>query len=263
MNNDLTYGELKGSALKWATEFGFGLSPAAMPASVVISPVRVDECFEDFQTTMTSKAFDFRRVRSGFLVWNDQKSALFCEGGTGASNFADSTIVLCHCRNVEEILFVGTGGGIGKRVETGDVNMPPSCMRLDKVLEIILPPEAPADADEDLWKTLKLMVEKAVRSLGIEVHGGVHATVPFFLSETKQLLTRLQSQGVVSVDMELSVLYALAGYYGKKAAGIIRIGDLPLRGLPTWKSRSYKMELKKEVHRRILEGVVTYLFERS
>lgn len=179
----MAYGELKGRALRWATGFGFGLTQATMPASVVISPARVDECFEDFQTTMTSKALDSRRVGSGFLVWNDQKSALFCEGGTGASNFADSTIVLCHCRNVEEILFVGTGGGIGKRVETGDVNIPPSCIRLDKVLEIILPPEAPADADED------------VRSLG-----GVHATVPFFLSETKQLLTRLQSQGVVSVD---------------------------------------------------------------
>jgi len=263
VNNDLTYGELKGRALKWATEFGFGLSPATMPTNIVISPAKIDECFEDFQTTMTQKALDFRKVRSGFLVWNDQKSALFCEGGIGASNFADSTIVLCHCRNVEEILFVGTGGGIGKRVATGDVNVPPSCVRLDKVLEIILPPEAPADADEDLRKTLKLMVEKAVRSLGIEVHGELHATVPFFLSETKQLLTKLQSQGVVSVDMELSVLYALASYYGKKAAGIIRIGDLPLRGLPTWKSRSYKMELKKEVHREILDGLVAYLFERS
>ena len=71
----MTYGELKGRALRWATEFGFGLSPATMPASVVISPVKIDECFEDFQTTMTSKALDSRRVGSGFLVWNDQKSA--------------------------------------------------------------------------------------------------------------------------------------------------------------------------------------------
>jgi hypothetical protein len=47
VKNDLTYGELKGRALKWATEFGFGLSPATIPASVVISPVGVDECFEE------------------------------------------------------------------------------------------------------------------------------------------------------------------------------------------------------------------------
>jgi len=259
----LTYGELRGKALKWVTEFGFGLNPATMPASIVISPAKVDGCFEDFRSTITQKALDFRKVRSGFLVWNDQKSALFCEGGIGASNFADSTSVLCHCRNVEEILFVGTGGGIGKRVETGDINIPPSCVRLDKVLEIILPPEAPANADENLWKTLKPMVEMTVRSLGVKVHGELHATVPFFLSETKELLARLQSQGVVSVDMELSVLYALAAYYGKKAAGIIRIGDLPLRGLPTWKSRFHKMKLKKEVHRRILESIVSYLFEQS
>jgi hypothetical protein len=79
----------------------FWLEPDAMPASVMISPVKIDECFEDFQTTVTSKALESRRVQSSFLVWNDQKSALFCKGGTGASNFADSAYVLCHCVNAE------------------------------------------------------------------------------------------------------------------------------------------------------------------
>lgn len=65
-----------------------------------------------------------------------------------------------------------------------------------------------------------------VRDLGIKVHEGIHATVPFFCSETKQLLNDLQKKGALSVDMELSVLYALANYYGLKASGVIRIGDL-------------------------------------
>lgn len=84
--------------------------------------------------------------------------------------------------------------------------------------------------------------------------------MPFFLSETKQLLTNLQKQSVLSVDMELSVLYALANHYDKKAAGIIRIGDLPLKGLPAWKSRSYKPQFKNEVHNKILEGIINHLF---
>jgi purine-nucleoside phosphorylase len=263
VRSELAYGELRGRALRWAARFGFGLSPASMPSTVVITPLKVEECFEGFRSTLNARGLEFKRVGSGFLVWNEEKSALFCEGGTGASNFADSCYVLCHCGNVEEILFVGTGGGIGERVETGDVNVPPSCIRLDKVLEILLPPEAPANADEGLWSELRLTVEKAVASLGITVHGGVHATVPFFLSETRELLTRLQGQGVVSVDMELSVLYALAGHYKKKAAGVVRIGDLPLKGLPTWKSRSYKMELKREAHRMILKSMAVHIFEKS
>ena len=90
----------------------------------------------------------------------------------------------------------------------------------------------------------------------------MHATVPFFLSETKELLTDLQKQGAISVDMELSVLYALANRYNKKAAGIVRIGDLPLKGLPTWKSRSYKLQLKEKVHKKIVQGIIDYVFSQ-
>jgi purine-nucleoside phosphorylase len=72
-------------------------------------------------------------------------------------------------------------------------------------------------------------------------------------------LIALQKQHVLSVDMELSVLYALANHYDKKAAGIIRIGDLPLRGLPAWKSSSQKLRIKQEAHRKILKGIMSYL----
>jgi purine-nucleoside phosphorylase len=106
---------------------------------------------------------------------------------------------------------------------------------------------------------LKVVIEKEVHNLGIKVHMGKHATVPFFLSETRQILIDLQKQGVLSVDMELSVLYALANHYDKKAAGIIRIGDLPLKGLPAWKSSSHKLRIKKEAHRKILEGIMSHL----
>jgi len=263
----MVYGELGSKALAWATQFVFGLDPASMPARIVITPLKVEEYFDDFQAMITGRDLKFERTtgvsRSNFLVWKGGKQVLFCEGDVGASNFADSSYILCHCRNVKEIIFVGTGGGIGENVESADVNVPPSCIRLDKVLEILLPPEAPAKAEPDMVEKLKGLVEEEVRSLGIKVHSGIHATVPFFLSETKQLLTDLQKRGVLSVDMELSVLYALANHYQKKAAGIIRIGDLPLKGLPTWKSRSYKVQLKKEVHTKILNAIIDYLFIQS
>jgi hypothetical protein len=60
--------------------------------------------------------------------------------------------------------------------------------------------------------------------------------------------------------MELSVLYVRVNHYGKKVAGAVRIGDLPLKGLPTWKSGSHKLQLKKEVHKRITQGIVNHFF---
>jgi purine-nucleoside phosphorylase len=161
---------------------------------------------------------------------------------------------------VKEIVFAGTGAGIRENVGSADVNLPSRCIRLDKVLEILLPPEAPAKANLEMTKKLRKLIEKEVQALGIRVHQGIHATVPFFLAETRELLTDLQKQGALTVDMELSVLYALANHYDKKAAGIVRIGDLPLGGLPTWKSRRHKVELKKKVHAKILRALFAYLF---
>jgi purine-nucleoside phosphorylase len=256
----MVYGELKSRALRWAAREAFGLDPESMPASVVVSPVKVQQCFKGFHKILARNALTFTRVGNNFLVRKNDRKALFCEGGTGASNFADSSYVLCHCANVKEILFVGTGGGIGEDVQTADVNIPPSCVRLDKVLEILLPPEAPAEADPTLSRKLEDIIEREASSLGIAVHNGIHATVPFFLSETRKLLTDLQKRGVVSVDMELSVLYALGNHYGKKVAGTIRIGDLPLKRLPAWKSRSCRLRLKEKVHAKIEGGIIQYLF---
>jgi purine-nucleoside phosphorylase len=205
-------------------------------------------------------ALTFKKAGNGFLVWNNSQRVLFCEGGLGASNFADSSYVLCHCKNAKEIVFVGTGGGIGKSVENADINVPLSCVRLDKVTEVLFPAEVPAKADKNLAQEIRVGIEKTAADLGVRVHSGLHATVPFLFAETKELLVNLQKQGALSIDIELSVLYVMANHYGKKVAGAVRIGDLPLKGLPTWKSRSYKLQLKKEVHRRISQGIVNHFF---
>jgi len=256
----MVYGEMRKEALKWATQFEFGIDPDSMPPQVVITPLKVEECFKQFQATTRNMGLINKRVGSGFMVSKRKKQALFCEGGIGASSFADASYILCHLENVKEILFVGTGGGLGENVESADIHMHSSCIRLDKVLEIFLPLDASAKADVELTKRLKSHVEHEMRDLGIKIHNGIHATVPFFLSETRDLLKNLQKQGALSVDMELLILYALANHFHKKAAGIIRICDLPLKGLPAWKSRSYKRELKDEVHNRILRAILNYIF---
>ncbi len=256
----MTYGELDEAALSWATQSAFGVDVASMPKQVVISPIRTEEFFDEFHVVLKEKELDSVEVKSGYQVSNGEKQVLFCRGGIGASMFADFSYILCHCDNVQEIIFVGTGGGLGKRVETADINIPPLCLRLDKVLEVLFQPEAPAKANPEMSNKISHLIEKNTEDLGISVHGGLHATVPFIFSETKQFLDDLQKQEVISIDMELSVLYALANHFKKKALGIIRIGDLPLRGLPIWKSRTHKIDLKRQVHNSILNAIINYLF---
>ncbi len=173
--------------------------------------------------------------------------------------FADIGYVLCNSRNVEEVIFLGTGGGISLDVKTADINIPTTCLRLDKVLEIMLPLEAPAKADKDLASQVRKFVEEEVKDL-VNLHDGLHATVPFLLCENKPFLVDMLNRGVLSVDMELSVLYALANHFSKKAVGIIRIDDLPLQGLLLWDALEDSLELKSRVHTGILRAVIQFVF---
>jgi purine-nucleoside phosphorylase len=158
------------------------------------------------------------------------------------------------------VIFLGTGGGISQNVQTADINIPSSCLRLDKVLEIMLPPEAPAKADGDLARQVRKLVKEETKDTGIGLHDGLHATVPFLLCENKPFLVDLLNQGVLSVDMELSVLYALSNHFSKKAVGIILVDDLPLQGLYLWDALEDQLSLKRRVHTGILRAVIQLVF---
>ncbi|MFX1475444.1 MAG: hypothetical protein ACFFCO_08215 [Promethearchaeota archaeon] len=255
----MVYGELGRDALKWATQSVFGLNQSQIPERIVISPYKIDQFFEDFFTILKAHGAVYRETKTGFMVWNDGQRALFCRGAIGASMFADIGYVLCNSRNVEEVIFLGTGGGISLDVKTADINIPTTCLRLDKVLEIMLPLEAPAKADKDLASQVRKFVEEEVKDL-VNLHDGLHATVPFLLCENKPLLVDMLNRGVLSVDMELSVLYALANHFSKKAVGIIRIDDLPLQGLLLWDALEDSLELKSRVHTGILRAVIQFVF---
>jgi purine-nucleoside phosphorylase len=256
------YAELKGKALDWVVRSHFGLPLKKMPDKVVVTPLAVKAFFgNDFRKRVENRDFAVKKADDNFLVKKNKQWALFCVGGMGASAFADSVYILCHVPQVSEIIFAGTGAGIGKPVNTADVHVPHTCKRLDKVLEVLIPLDVPAKADKQVIGELLPLVRGEVEGLRIKVHSGIHATVPFVFSETRDLLLSLQRQGVLSVDMELSVLYALANYYDKRAAGVIRIGDCPLKGLMFWDSVKSKVRLKGEIHRRILYAVLKHLFD--
>jgi hypothetical protein len=64
----MAYGELKDGALAWFTRFAFGLDPSSIPSKVVITPPKVEEYFENFQTVVAEEGLTFERVGSSFMV---------------------------------------------------------------------------------------------------------------------------------------------------------------------------------------------------
>ncbi|MDH5482335.1 MAG: hypothetical protein OEY22_05600 [Candidatus Bathyarchaeota archaeon] len=122
----MVYGELQGKALEWAAKFVFELDPTSMPSQIVISPFKFEKYCGEFRNLVTDRGLKLEKTGNSFLVRKGSKHVLFGSGGIGASNFADSSYILCHCKNAEEIIFVGTGGGVGTHLESADINRPPT-----------------------------------------------------------------------------------------------------------------------------------------
>jgi purine-nucleoside phosphorylase len=72
-----------------------------------------------------------------------------------------------------------------------------------------------------LLEALKGLIEPRLHELGTSLHTGLHGTVPFFHIETEPFLRKLEKERVLSLDMELAVLFALANHHGKTTTGII------------------------------------------
>ena len=254
--DSLTYGELSADLMRWATEAFIGLEESDIPDTLVLIPFPIERLFSEFLTLVDSEGFATEAIKCGYLVRNKDARVLFCRTGIGASVFADIANILCNCQNTKTILFTGTAGGLSDQVQIMDLNVPRSCLRLDKVLEILLPLDAPANADSQLAHKIQTNLENNMTELGVPVHSQPHATVPFITCETEAFLTDLQRRGIWTVDMELSVLYALANHYQIPSAGILLVEDLPLHGLPFWKCRDFKLELKQRVQKIILQTIL-------
>jgi purine-nucleoside phosphorylase len=108
---------------------------------------------------------------------------------------------------VERLIRVGTCGGIGRGIRTGDIVIAAAATPVDGATATYLhgDPYAPT-ADFGLVRSL---VETAERR-GQKPHVGQVATVDVFYNPDSDYFSKWRSRGVLAFEMESSVLYYLA-----------------------------------------------------
>ncbi len=178
-------------------------------------------------------------------------------GGRGASDFTDSSLLLCKIPNVEEILFVGNGAGIGKNIRSKDIHIPKICERFEQVTKFIVSDDFISDSSDSMSEKIKKILSKWIIDEDIMIHTATHATVPFFYSETDIFLKELSKKSI-TIDMEMSVIYTIAKTHQKKCCGLLRIGDLPLQGEEVWKTTNLR---RPHLNSRIKEIFMKSIFD--
>lgn len=130
---------------------------------------------------------------------------------------------------VKRLIRVGTCGGIGRGIKTGEIVIATSATPADGATRTYLhgDPYAPT-ADHELVTALVGAAERH----GLHPHVGQVATVDVFYDPDPSYVSKWRSRGVLAFEMETSVLYYLAARARAAgsdvaAASILTVSDVP------------------------------------
>ena len=156
---------------------------------------------------------------------------------------------LCHSPAVEGI-GIGYCGALHPEMEIGSIVIP-SRARIGEGTSRYYGQDEVSSPDQSLMRRLVEVTE----GFGYKPMVGEVYTIDAPLMETLDFLERLRQQGMLGIDMEMSALFSIAQYHGKRAAGILVVSDKPHEG------SIYEIFLPSPELERITEDVVKICIE--
>jgi uridine phosphorylase len=124
-------------------------------------------------------------------------------------------------RGADTFIFVGAAGSLQPHLPIGSVVIPTDCIVDEGTSRHYLPSGAAPRPSE----RLTALLAEACRERGIPFQQGLHWTTDAPYRELRGDIRRYAERGVLSVDMELSALFAVAMHRGVEAAGIVVVSD--------------------------------------
>jgi uridine phosphorylase len=123
-----------------------------------------------------------------------------------------------------QILFLGWCGGIAPHVHHGDLILPSGAISAEGTSRHYRPPNG---RDEIARPSAFLLnsLSQTLQQVAISHHTGTIWTTDAIFRETREQISKLQRQGVVAVEMELSALFTVARYRGAALAGWLVVSD--------------------------------------
>jgi purine-nucleoside phosphorylase len=153
----------------------------------------------------------------------------------------------------ERLIRVGTCGGIGRGIKTGEIVIASSATPVDGATRTYLHGDAYAPTAD--FGLVRLLVDEAARH-GQAPHVGQVATVDVFYNPDTDYFSKWRSRGVLAFEMETSVLYYLAARAhaaGAKAAAatILTVSDILSEEATSEESYLPLDELNRSIERTI------------
>lgn len=174
-----------------------------------------------------AKCFNTVRNMLGYTGTYHGKKVSVMGGGMGMPSVGIYTYELFHFYQVENIIRIGSAGGIADGVHVRDVVLGMgACTDSNYAAQYRLPGTFAPVADYGLLSA----AAEAAAGLGIRAAVGNVLSSDVFYGDDPDALKQWRKMGVLAVEMEAAALYMNAARCGKKALCILTVSDCPLTG---------------------------------
>ena len=127
----------------------------------------------------------------------------------------------------QTLIRVGTTGSLQRNIDMGDIVIATAAVRADGASKAFMPVEYPAVASFDVISALVQAAKKQRR----KVHVGIVWSSDAFYCDDPTTVSRLSEANVLSVEMECSTIFTLAGMKRLKSGAIMAVDGNIAKGV--------------------------------
>jgi len=127
----------------------------------------------------------------------------------------------------QTLIRVGTAGSLQQSINMGDIIIATSAVRADGASRAFMPVEYPAVASFDVVSALV----QAAKKLKRKAHVGMVWSSDAFYCDNPATVSQLSEANVLSVEMECSTIFTLAGMKKLKAGAILAVDGNLTKGI--------------------------------
>jgi len=199
-----------------------GVGDVAKYALISGDPKRVEKIAASFDESV--KVGEYR----GFVTYTGSVEGIrvsACSTGIGCPSAAIVVEELAKI-GAKTFIRVGTTGSLQADVEVGDIVIASAAVRGDGTSRSYVPIEYPAVADFNVTTALFQAAQESKQ----KIHFGTILTSDAFYGEIDDL-RRWSRFNILSVEMECSALFTLAGLRKLEAGAVLAVDSKPLMGL--------------------------------
>lgn len=191
-------------------------------------PLRAKFIAENFLTE--AKLVNNVRGIQGYTGKYCDKEISVMASGMGMPSISIYAYELYNFFDVENIIRVGTAGGMNKKVKIRDIVLGQgACTDSNFALQFNLNGNLCPIADFGLLKGAYEIAEK----MGLKAHVGNLYSTDVFYNDDSTTTEKWARLGVLAVEMEAAALYMTASRFGKKALAICTVSDHLITGEST------------------------------